>query len=101
MNTINLYDYLNTKQLKRVKNYRHIKKEDMYCLETGMKICLFKLSNFQFRYAGTLINYDDTFLIIKNMKNYNQVIPFDDYVVFAKNCSKKEQYKTILENLSN
>ena len=97
---INLFDFLNTKQLKRVKNYNHIKKEDMYSLETGMKICLFKISNFQFKYAGTLMNYDDTFLIIKNMKGRNLVVPYDDYVVFAKKGSKKEQYKHILENIS-
>ena len=97
---MNLYDYLNSKQIKRIKKYKHIRKEDMLSLETGMKICLFNLKNFQFKYAGTLMNYDDTFLIIKSMKNYNQIIPFDDYIVFGKKCSKNEQYKCILENLN-
>lgn len=99
MNSINIYDYLNTKQLKRIKNYTHIKREDIIMLETGMKICLFNLSNFQFKYYGTLVNYDDTFLIIKSMRHYNQVIPFENYIIFAKKCSKKDQYKSILDNL--
>jgi hypothetical protein len=100
MTSLKLYDFLNTKQQKRIKKYTLIKKEDLFSLETGMRICLFNPSNFQFKYAGILLNYDDTFLIIKNMKNFKKVVPFDNFIVFAKKCSKNEKFKYILEALN-
>ena len=95
-----LLDFLNKKQIKRIMKYNHIKSEDILSLEIGMKICLFNIKNFKFKYAGTLMNSDDTFLIIKNMKNYNIVIPFEEYIVFAKKCTKSEHLKCVLENLN-
>ena len=81
---INIYDYLNNTQKKRIKNYTKINREDILILERGMKICSFNPKNFQFKYVGTLVNYDDTFLIITNMKNYNRVIPIDEFIFFYK-----------------